>query len=311
MSTAFGIRQSSAGVGTSDTDIRNMTASKWQSRGVVSGFKTAGTTGLTYSVGKGMAICGRDEAGTDGYCEAWWPGGSTPAVSANTGNSARHDAIWVCAHDITKGDKDNLVTIGVTQDSDSNSIPAYATLVFTMTLPAGATTTANASVYDTGRYAVPFAASLGPIVYREYQTASTGSTWIGAGSSLEVCKADFTVPTDRIVRADLTVCCWAMRPTTIDWLGSGYVDWSIDGQLVDTYRFVCYPQSTSCFTFCDYQRVKAGTHTASMRIWGSGTAPASGVWLDYGGTNAWPGQRLVLSDMGVDHTNPPASGASF
>lgn len=306
MSTAFGIRQSLAGVGTSDSDLRHIMAAKWQSRGIVSGFRTSGRGNLTYSVGAGLAICGRDSTGTDGYVEAWWPGGSTPAVSANSGNSARHDAIWVCAHDITKGDKDNLVTIGVTEDVDNHAIPAYATRVFTMTMDAGATTTQNAHVYESGKYAVPFGASLGPIAWIECKQASTNSTWIGAGQSKTVCEGQFTVPTDRIVRADLTVCCWAMNPTTINWLGSGYVDWLIDGKLVDTYRFVCYPQSTSCFTFCDYQRVKGGTHTATMRIWGSKIAPASGIWLDYGGTSNWPGQRLALSDMGVDHTEPPA-----
>lgn len=311
MSTAFGIRQSPSGVGTSDSDLRHIMAAKWQSRGIVSGFKTSGQGNLTYRVGAGLAICGRDSTGTDGYVEAWWPGGNTPAVSANNGSQARHDAIWVCAHDITKGDKDNLVTIGVTEDVDSNAIPAYATRVFTMTMDAGATTTQNAHVYEAGKYAVPFGASLGPITWIECKQASTNDTWIGAGQSKTVCEGQFTVPTDRIVRADLTVCCWAMRPTTIDWLGSGYVDWSIDGELVDTYRFVCYPQSTSCYTFCDYQRVKAGTHTASMRIWGSKTAPASGIWLDYGGTSNWPGQRLALSDMGVDHTEPPAQVAKY
>lgn len=311
MSTALGIRQSGSGVGTSDSDLRHIIAGRWQSRGIVAGFATKGKGGLTYEVGQGLAICGRDSEGSDGYTEAWWPGGSTPAVSANSGSAARHDAIWVCAHDITKGDRDNLVAVGVTEDVDHNSVPAYATRVFTMTLPAGATTTANASVLEAGRYALPFGASLGPIAYVENSTASTWDTLIAAGASQTVCQATFTVPTDRIVRADLTVCCWAVNPTTIDWLGSGYVDWSIDGQLVDTFRFVCYPQSTSCFTFCDYQRVGAGTHTATMRIWGSAKAPASGIWLDYGGTSYFPGQRLVLSDMGVDHTEPPARTAKY
>lgn len=99
-----------------------------------------------------------------------------------------------------------------------------------LAMDAGATTTQNAHVYEAGKYAVPFGASLGPIAWIECRQASTNDTWIGAGQSKTVCEGQFTVPTDRIVRADLTVCCWAMRPTTIDWLGSGYVDWSIDGK---------------------------------------------------------------------------------
>ena len=67
MSTAFGIRQSSAGVGTSDSDLRHIMAAKWQSRGIVSGFGTSGQGNLTYRVGAGLAICGRDSTGTDGY----------------------------------------------------------------------------------------------------------------------------------------------------------------------------------------------------------------------------------------------------
>lgn len=56
---AFGVRQTADGIGTTDVDIRKMLAHKWVNKGVVGGLSVKGSTGLTYIVGAGMAICSK------------------------------------------------------------------------------------------------------------------------------------------------------------------------------------------------------------------------------------------------------------
>lgn len=171
--TAFGVAQTSAGVGTTDTDMRKIIAAQWESTGVIDGLAVTGTTSLYYRVAAGVAVCSKGVS--DGKTIAYFGGGNTSAVSANSSGNPRIDCIWVTAHDATQGDADNLVTLGVTQGTPAATpvaptLPTYATLLAEMLLPAGATTTANATVLVSATvpnfYGMSRTQLDGPLVYQ-------------------------------------------------------------------------------------------------------------------------------------------------
>lgn len=121
--TALGIAPDSSGAGVTPLTHRQIIRAHWANTGIVSGLDVSGRGDLTYSVGAGMAVCSRGDA--DGYTEAYWAGGQTPAVSA-TGSQPRIDCIWIRANDPTQGDADNHVVIGVTQGNASATPPCRA-----------------------------------------------------------------------------------------------------------------------------------------------------------------------------------------
>lgn len=171
--TAFGVAQTSAGVGTTDTDMRKIIAAQWESTGVIDGLAVTGTTSLYYKVAAGVAVCSK--GASDGKTLAYFSGGNTSAVSANSSGNPRIDCIWITAHDATQGDSDNLVTLGVTQGTPAATpvaptLPTYATLLAEMLLPAGATTTANATVLVSATvpnfYGMSRTQLDGPLVYQ-------------------------------------------------------------------------------------------------------------------------------------------------
>jgi len=202
MSTAFGVRQTDAGAGFTVTDMRHILAAQWESTGVVSGLAVTGGTTLSYVVAAGVAVCSKGDS--DGKTLAYFAGGSTATVAANSSGNPRIDCIWITSHDLDQGDADNLVTLGVTQGTaaatpTAPSIPTYATLLAAMTMPAGAATTANATQATSVGYAVPYGASLGRIGYSaNAQTADQNwdSTWYLQAA------ASVTVATDRLVEVD-------------------------------------------------------------------------------------------------------------
>lgn len=297
MSVALGVPQSNSGVGTSALEMRKIIGSLFGNKGVVEGLNVKGTSSLYYTVDSGVAACSKGES--DGYTLAYYPGGNTPSVQSNTSGQSRIDTIWLTSHDIQNGDKDNLVTIGVSQGTPSSSpvepkIPSDATPIAHMLLPAGATSTQNAFVISERAYAIPYGASVGVLLDK----TDTSYKGIYKGSAYTYASGQIYVPTDRLLSVKLTETTWAWHPSTHDWVGSGYVDWMLDGLVQTAFRFTNYPDTPTTCCFEDIVEVSAGFHTISARLWGSDTAPASDLWLDYK-TEAWPGQRLVVVDSGV------------
>lgn len=171
--TALGVAQSSAGVGTTDTAMRHILGAQWESTGVVDGLAVTGGTTLAYAVAAGVAVCSKGDS--DGKTLAWFAGGTTPTVAANSAGNPRIDCIWITSHDLTQGDSDNLVTLGVTQGTaaatpTAPTIPTYATLLAQMRMPAGATTTANAYVAQAATvpkfYGMDRVQLDGPLIYQ-------------------------------------------------------------------------------------------------------------------------------------------------
>lgn len=293
--TAFGVAQTSAGVGTTDTDMRKIIAAQWESTGVIDGLSVTGTTSLYYTVAAGVAVCSK--GASDGKTLAYFAGGSTPTVSANSSGNPRIDCIWITSHDATQGDSDNLVTIGVTQGTASATptaptIPTYATLLAQMVMPAGATTTANVNLAAPIGYAIPYGASLGVLVHQ----VSTQND-IGASAWTTVCSGSLTVPIPRIVRIDMITSAQGVVPnvgTPTD--GTMHVRLVIDGVAVMTWerqlRAAVTVETMPCVL-----TLPAGYHTLLLQC----EDGVTGWKAYYGASNGmqWPGQVLIATDEGI------------
>ena len=290
MSVAFGV-QNNGDVGTTASDLRHILASRWGSTGVVAGLSVTGS-GLAYQVAAGMAICSK--GASDGMTEAWWPGGSTADVSANSSSNPRIDAVWVTSHDATQGDSDNLVAVGVTQGTPAASpavptIPTYATLVAAMLVPAGATSTSAASVSASGAQAVPYGASLG-ILVDQVDTTNT-STAIPSGYRTYAA-GTFTLPTARYV--DIKRVFTLASLTSAD--ASVYTRVLVDGAQVSQGEVRCYgsPALATSQYMENTIRLAAGTHTVQAQMQ-AGVNTARKFWSSGG----WAGQTLQVVDAGV------------
>ena len=160
MSTALGVAQDDGtGLGTTDTAFRQITGAEWTNKGIVAGLAVTGTSSLAYHVAAGVAICSKGDS--DGKTKAYWEGGNTAAVAGNTSGNARIDSVYIYANDLTQGDADNLVHIGVAQGTaaatpSAPDIPPYATRLADLRLPGGSTSTAGATLTLAGPQAIPF-----------------------------------------------------------------------------------------------------------------------------------------------------------
>ena len=290
MSTAFGIQQTSAGVGTTAADMRHILAAQWESTGVVDGLAVTGGTSLAYRVASGVCVCSR--GASDGKVLAWWPGGATPAVSAANATYPRIDAIWLCAHDASQGDADNLVTLGVTQGTPAAAptaptIPTYATLLAQMVMPAGATTTANATQATSVGYAVPYGASLGILI----DTTDTTNGDVSATSERTISSSTIHLPTDRLVDIRFTITMYAPAGAA-----SIYVRPYIDGVLVRSFEVALSGSSlavSQCFE--DTETLSAGNHTVTVKVISATTSTVHCYYSPSG----WAGQRVQVVDAGV------------
>lgn len=200
---ALGVRNSGAD-GTTPLALRLALAALLPQAGILSGLGVRGSSSLAYSVAAGVTVCTRGAG--DGSTLAPVPAGSTPAVAANGTGYPRIDAVWVTAHDLDQGDADNHVTLGVTQGTAAASparptVPTYATVLAYMRLPAGATTTAQATVEARGDAASASGGTLGLLgeaALNADREVSTGGSW----SDFYTVAATVTVPSRHLVRVD-------------------------------------------------------------------------------------------------------------
>lgn len=289
MATAYAVQQNGT-VGTTAAELRKMLAYKWASTGIVGGLAVTGRSNLAYNVAAGMAICSK--GASDGYTEAYYPGGQTPAVEANSGSNPRLDAVWVTSHDVTQGDEDNLVTIGVTQGTPAASpaapqIPSYATLLALMLVPAGATKTSSATVSAKGASAIPYGSSLGVLVDK----TDTANQAVLPASEYNYAAGTFTLPTRRLVdiKQTFTLLCGSAQ-------SSAYGRVLIDGEQVWQGEIHVFPSfATSQYFECSTE-LEAGTHTIQAKL-------RRGVNGDtvkrYWSSGGWAGQHLQVVDAGA------------
>lgn len=295
MSVAFGIPQAADGTGTTAQDMRRILAALYPNPGVISGLAVSGDTTLSYRVGAGVAACSR--GGSDGRTLAWFPGGRTPAVAANAAGNPRVDVVWLCAHDASQGDADNLVALGVTQGTPAASpaapaIPGYATRLGAMLVPAGATTTANAARTGGVDYAVPYGASLGVLM----SGRDTANGVVELASPRVAASGTVSLPTDRLVQLSVSVTMGLFRQgPNPDGSGAVYFRVHVDGTQVWSSEFAVSSRD-SALTQC-FQRtivLSAGRHTVDMRL----VSAVGGRACRFYSSDSWAGQTIQAVDMG-------------
>lgn len=294
MAVALGIANVQGGAGTTDKELRYIIDSQFQTTGVVKGLRVVGSR-TNYNISSGVAICARGTS--DGKTMAYYEGGQVTA-SANPSANARIDSVYIYANDQAQGDPDNLVHVGVSQGTPSvapaaPTIPFNATIIAQVLVPASSVSLNNAYTINGIPYAIPYGSSLGilldktdtrygPVLRHQPYTFASGS---------------FYIPARRLLTVNLTTTLWAYKPETIDWLGSGYVEWVLDGRVQRDFRMLLYPDSTTCHFFSDTVVANEGNHTVLGILYGSDTNPKSDIWTDYSSGN-WPGQRLQVIDGG-------------
>lgn len=230
--TGLGIMQTADGTGTDPITFRRITKAKWENTGIITGLSVSGRTNLSYAVSAGCAVVSRSDS--DGYVEAYWEGGNTPAVSAGDPSNPRIDAIWIKANDKQQGDDDNLVEVGVAQGTPAASpvtpaVPTGALIISKMRVPASATSTNSAQQEDYGDQAIPYGASLG-LLGENINTAdqigdSTPRKWFYENP------IQFTVPTDRLI--ELVYSCTFTNVHQSTGLEAGFVVWGVGAFQLD------------------------------------------------------------------------------
>lgn len=236
MTTALGVAPDSAGKGVDPLTHRQIIKAHWASTGIVCGLGVSGRTDLRYNVAAGVSVCSRGAA--DGYTEAYWSGGQTPAVAAGDPSNPRVDTVWIKACDISQGDSDNQVTIGVAQGTPSANpaaptLPAGCVRLANMCMKAGATSTQNATLATGAATAIPFAVSGGKLassrVTAQY-TVQEDKAWH------EQVRISFALPTKRNVRLRWKACSTVGRGDGKDAntrQGSYFIQCRVDGKIIN------------------------------------------------------------------------------
>lgn len=313
--TALGVMQLEDGTGCDPMTHRRIIKARWANPGIIAGLVVTGNSDLTYHVSQGNAVLCRSD--TDGYTEAWWQGGDTPAVSAGDPSNPRIDTVWLRANDAQQGDEvdgepNNRVVCGVAQGTPSASpvapdAPAGCTAVGRMLVPAGATAMSSATRTDQRSYAIPYGASLG--LLGSYRDTAKGKFDTKKGQRNTRCAVQVTVPTDRLVDVRFTAGVYCSGSAAADDHTSWYVAFKLDGEEVDYSGGEFH---LNCET-CEAQQrtttleVPSGTHTIAVATaWVSGEAcPAAryGSYKSQGGsvgdfTGTFPGKLLEVWDRG-------------
>ena len=308
--TALGIMQDSAGNGVDPHTHRKIIQARWSNPGVITGLSVTGGSGLTYSVSAGCAVVTRGES--DGYAEAYFEGGSTPAVSAGDPSNPRVDLVWIKANDIQQGDDDNRVHVGVTSGTPAASpvapsAPAGCLPIASMLVPAGATSTASAQMDSERDYAIPYGATMGRIGY--YRDTVDGIVDTPQYTKSRRYSVSVNLPTDRVIELRFTGS--AMCSGTAGQHTCWYVSFALDGEEIPYSGGEFWLETTTTQTVSKSFSIEvpSGTHSFSvMTGWVSGEAAPvvkAGPYDDYGGgaagkfTGTFPGRIFEVWDRGI------------
>lgn len=219
MTVALGIAPDSAGNGVDPLTHRRLLMGHWNNTGIISNSRASadamplnvtGRTDLRFDVAAGAAVCSRGRA--DGYAEAYWPGGQSPAIPAADANNSRYDYVWIRANDPTQGDPSNQVEIGVTSGTPSASptfpsYPSAATVIAMVKVPAGATSTRQCEIWR-GNWALAAGGNLSRIAVNVVNYEGSGN-YGDEGRDYFEQETSFTLPSDRVLefRFRATACC--------------------------------------------------------------------------------------------------------
>lgn len=309
--TALGIMQDASGNGVDPHTHRKCIQARWGNVGIVTGLAVTGRSDLKYNVAAGVAVTSRSSS--DGYCEAYWEGGQTPAVAAGNASNPRIDLVWIKANDLQQGDDDNRVHVGVTSGTPSASpkapaCPAGCTPIAYMKLPANATSTSGAQASGSRPFATPYGATLGRIGY--YHDTSKGNVDTKLRAKSTRYSRSVNLPTDRVVELVFTASAYCSGDADDD-NSSWYVAFVMDGDEIAYSGGEFYLNTQTCQTVQKrfIIEVPAGSHSfAVVTAWTSGEAcPAvrSGSYssqdpsasTSFSGT--FPGRIFEIWDRGI------------
>lgn len=291
---AFPVHQTADGIGCTDIMMRTIYGALYPDKGIITGLGVTGGNTTAYTVAAGVAVCSKGSA--DGTVLAPYEGG-TVSVSANSASNPRIDVVWICHHDVTQGDEDNYVTLGVTEGAAAASpvepdIPSYATKLQAMTMPANATTTASATKSGTADMAIPYGASLG-LIGKVLQ--SHNGDWGTPGTYTRMAQTSFTLPTARTVQLNVTITAGATSGTYTDGDGSVYSRVDIDGTSVDGREIRLRAKGNAISQF--YQvttTLQAGKHNLE---WFMSPNACKHIYM-YCNLPGWAGQQIQVVDLG-------------
>lgn len=318
MSTALGIvpRDDGKGnlVGVTPLAHRKIIQGLWDNPGKVAGLSVNGRSDLRYDVLSGMAVLsrvagktGQFGSWTDGFTEAYWAGGQTPAVKAGDPSNPRIDTIWLRANDHTQGDADNQVTVGVAQGTPSASpvapaAPAGALAIGYKRVPAGATSTASAQSVGDIDWAVPYGATRGILYHgeegRDGSVEQEPGTLYGRPYREPFLRTDIYLPTDRWVFLRAYLC--VSTPNKDGKTGIATVQFLVDKNIYTT-RKVSYDGSWTTYEPTTTIRLAAGRHGVGISMWREVGEPfVCHVAAEQDAkNNKYVGRILVVTDMGV------------
>lgn len=307
MSTvALGVSPDTNGAGVTPLVHRRIIGAQWANTGLVDGLNVTGRSDLRYNVSAGVAVCSRGDS--DGKTLAYYEGGKTNAVAAGDPSNPRIDIVWIQAHNLMEyKDSDNYVTVGVTQGSPSASlaeptIPAGATMLRKMKMPAGASSTASAVQMWSADYAIPYGASLGKIGENWDRRDMTGDSTVKKYYFEQ--QIDFDLPSDRML--ELSFKCNLSSAGATSWTDTSHrTEWAIGFQIDNK------DLDHSCANFVSYgawethetsyvTAVSKGHHTARLRTWlQNGNAPVFHYNASQDNKDAlWCGRRFIIWDRG-------------
>ena len=309
---ALGVANSGT-TGTTAQDYRLIMGALYQNAGIISGLEVTGGSSMAYTVASGVAVCTR--GASDGKTLAYWPGGSV-AAAANSGGNPRIDSIYLIAHDLSHGDADNAVTVGVAQGTPAAAptaptLPTGATLIDTMSVPAGATTTAQASSTGSITYAIPYGSTLG--ILGETSTTANANGDPHPDVTYEEESVSFYLPTDRIV--DITYAACFSSNSRTEWCSWGIWAFLIDGNALSgtTAEWLARDGVWETHSYSRKVELPAGHHTVTVRN-GLFSHSADGVgpvfhYGNIGDTSSgsapnpkkggYPGRTLRVTDIGA------------
>lgn len=255
--------------GTSSADMRRIIGAMYENSGVVpnGGLTVEGTSSMAYKVNHGVAFM------FDSVSSGLGRLAPVDTVTVNTApapsTGSRTDTIYV--------DSDGVVRV------HEGTNPPHGIVVGQFVVPAGITSTNNAQRAINRTYAIPVGSSLGQLATWE---APSGP---GPSSSSRTTRYStrFQVPTDRLVRVDLTA---TLRTIDSD---NGHVGFGVS---IDSG----FSRALSCYMWNAWRTysgtwttvVPAGTHTIS--VWSNDNMGAG--WETATGTST---TQMNLWDAGV------------
>lgn len=270
----------SDGTGTTPTDLQRIVGAQYSTSGILptGGVTVTGTSGMSYRISAGAVVL-KTGAGL----------GLLHPVEAQTVTTAPAPATGTRTDRIVM---DTAGRITVTQ----GAAPAGGITLGLFRVPAGATATSAASQSIDRNYAIPAGASLG--LLHKFHDPANGIR--GNVDDMQLGTGRFTLPSDRLVRFDMTHCLSAIQESSSDQPSVAirwrvYIDNAIEYAF--TTRVTRAAPQTNFISFT--KALSPGAHTVHY-IQDQIEGLSGPGWMHHKGTaEGWPGNRFEVWDAGA------------